>query len=78
MNPLQLFRSGKDYIEIADHFGTTEDVIEIVIDRLRTSELLVDRAEAATLKQAANRFLQRKVAAARSRDQIREIRERHA
>jgi hypothetical protein len=78
MNPLQLFRAGRDYIEIADHFGTTEDVIEIVIDRLRTSERLVDRAEAALQKQAANRFLQRKVAAARARDQLREIREQRA
>jgi hypothetical protein len=79
MNPLQLFRDHQlGYIEIAAYFGTTEAVIEKVIDKLRSAERMADRAEGAMLKQAADRLLQKKIAAARSRDQLREIREQRA
>jgi hypothetical protein len=63
MNPLQLFRSGMDYISIASHLNTTEAEVERQIHRLRNKE-----RETACI-QAKN---------ARIRSELREIRARHA
>ena len=60
MSPLDLFRSGYDYIEVAAQFGTTEAVIERVIDRLRSSERMEDRQKAANAKFNALALLRRK------------------
>lgn len=78
MNALELFRAGHDYIEIAAHFGTTEAVIEVVIDRLRTAERLEDREKGRSMKMEAIYLLRRKVKAQQNRDHLREIRGRHA
>jgi hypothetical protein len=77
MNALQLFRDHQlGYIEIAAHFGTTEAVIEKVIDKLRTAERLTNRAQAAAMKHAAQRLLEKKVANERIRSELGEIRAR--
>ncbi len=38
MNALELFRSGRDYIEIAAHLGTSVPSVETEIHKLRSAE----------------------------------------
>lgn len=77
-SPLDLFRSGSDYIQIADHLGTKEYDVEKAIDRLRHAERLEDRKAAAQMKYDVLKALQKKARENRRREDLREIRARHS